>query len=88
MAIIGLVTGLLPLITSTVQAVEGIFGAGNGATKKQAATAAIADILNIANSVRPTAALQSSAMMEGIGEVIDGIVKILNATGVFVTTSK
>ncbi len=80
--------GLLPFITSTVKAVEGIFGAGNGTQKKQAAVAAISDVLNIFNSVHPSVSFQSSDLMAGVAEVIDGVVKILNATGEFAKTQK
>lgn len=83
MGIFGLIVGILPLVTSVVQSVETIFGGGNGARKKDAATSMIADALNIANVVHPYPAFRSSELMEGISQIIDGVVKVMNATGVF-----
>ena len=80
--IIGLITGLLPLVSSIVQNIEMIFGRGNGPAKKDAATAAIADIINIAGTVSGQT-INSSEIMEGIGKIIDGTVQVMNATGVF-----
>lgn len=82
-SILPLVIGLLPLITNVVSGVEKLFGNGNGSLKKQAATNMIADALNIANTVHPTPAFQNSELMEGIGQIIDGVVKVMNATGAF-----
>ena len=83
MGILGLALGLLPLVTNVVSGVEKLFGSGNGSVKKQAATAMIADALNIANTVHPNPKFINSELMEGISQIIEGVVKVMNATGAF-----
>lgn len=75
---------LIPFVMSTVQHIESIFGPKTGTQKKDAAVAAVSDVLNIFNTIQPGGkTVNSSQMMEGIGEVIDGVVKVMNATGQF-----
>jgi len=75
---------IIPMIASIISNVETIFGGGNGGKKKDAVVAAVTDILNIAQTVHPNSiTANSSEFMAGLAQVIDGIVRINNATGLF-----
>jgi len=75
---------LMPFVLSTIQHVESIFGPKTGVQKRDAVTAAVSDVLNIFNTIQPGGkTVNSSDMMAGIGEIIDGVVKVMNATGQF-----
>ncbi len=74
------ILGLLPAISHIVLGVEHLFGHGNGASKKQAATSAIADLLNIFGQAQGTPGADSSAMAF-IDDLIEATVKYFNANG-------
>lgn len=75
--------GLLPAIPHIIIGVEKLFGKGNGATKKQAATAAISDLVNIAAQAAGTSGAGNSHVMDFISAVIDATVAYFNASGTF-----
>jgi len=65
-----------------VGTIEELFGPGKGAAKKEAATAMIADAINLYNKAAGKN-FNNSEIMAGISEIIDGAVKIANAVGAF-----
>jgi hypothetical protein len=83
MGILGIAFGLLPLVMNVVSGVEKLIGPGQGNAKKQAATAMISDALNIANTIHPSPKFTNSELMDGISQIIDGVVKVMNAVGAF-----
>lgn len=72
------IMGLLPWIAGAVRWAETFFGAGKG-QEKLAAVLAILDA-TFPDSSDPAA---RAAIMEGAKQVVNGIVAIYNATGVF-----
>jgi uncharacterized membrane protein len=80
--VLGLVSGILPLVSNTVHAVEGIFGHGTGVQKKAAVQAAISDVLNIANTVAGKTEISSDSSA-ALSQLIDAMVTFFNATGIF-----
>jgi hypothetical protein len=82
-----IVLGLLPAIPHIILGVERLFGHGNGASKKQAATSAIADLLNIFAQTQGTPGADSSAM-NFISDLIDATVRYFNNTGVMTHQGK
>ena len=73
---VGLILSWLPVIVSTITAVEQIVGSGNGAEKKKVVTTALYRILEKAN------VNVSGPVKTIISAVIDGIVAVLNILGV------
>ena len=74
------ILGLLPAIPHIVLGVEKLFGHGNGASKKQAATSMIADLLNILAQAQGTNGADSSAM-GFIDDLLEATVKYFNTNG-------
>jgi len=80
------ILGLLPAIPHIVLGIEKLFGHGNGSAKKQAATSAIGDMINIfgqlgGNASSANGAGANSDMMTFVDELIESTVKLLNANG-------
>lgn len=77
----------IPLVLSAVHSVEALFGAGNGAKKKEAVMAMAGDAINIYNTARG-ANFNNSEIMAGISKIVDGAVQISNAVGAFQISKK
>jgi hypothetical protein len=77
---IPLVLMLLPAIPHVILGIEHFVGKGNGITKKQAAMAALGDMLNIASTAAGTPGADSSAMAY-IDDLIECTIKYFNANG-------
>jgi hypothetical protein len=73
-----LLLGLLPAIPHVVLGVEGMFGHGNGANKKQAAMGVLGDLVNLAPG-SPGAG--NSAMMKYLDALVEATVAYLNDSG-------
>lgn len=82
MGIIGSIVGVLPFVGGIVQAVESLFGAGNGASKKQAAMSGAQSILDAFGSVSG-ANVTGSTLAADLGKLIDATVAVYNDLGVF-----
>lgn len=91
---IGLITQaptIIKLVHDGIMLVEGLFGKGNGASKKQAATAVISDALNVYSGIAPVAGFTGAGTSEfqaALSEYIDATVKFYNATGMFIKSQK
>ncbi len=83
MGVLSLVNSLLPLATSVVGSVETLFGPKSGAKKKEAAVGAISSVIGILGSTGVIDGIDMALLMEGIGDIVEGIVKVSNATGAF-----
>ncbi len=83
MGILGLVNSLMPLAVNVVGSVETLFGPKRGSQKKEAAVNAVTSVVNILGSTGVVSGVDTTLLMEGIGDIVEGIVKINNATGVF-----
>lgn len=82
MGLLSTIIGIVPLVIDTVKTVETFFGAGNGSQKKQAVLSAVQDTTNIYDKLRGTNA-SSGDVTAAISELIDAVVKLNNALGVF-----
>ena len=74
------ILGLLPALPHIILGVEKMFGHGGGAAKKQAATSALSDLLNILAQAQGTPGADSSAMAF-IDDMIEATVKYFNTNG-------
>jgi|HubBroStandDraft_2_1064218.scaffolds.fasta_scaffold1373483_2 hypothetical protein len=79
---ITLILALIPLCPKIVAGIEHIFGHGTGPAKKQAATSALADVLNVLAGTESTPGANSSAM-DFIDDMIEACVKLYNNSGTF-----
>jgi hypothetical protein len=84
---ITLILALVPIFPHVILGVEKLFGHGGGATKKVAATSAIADILNVLAGAEGTPGANSSAMTF-IDDMIESFVKLYNNSGTFTHSAK
>lgn len=82
MGIIGTIVGVLPFVGGIVQAVESLFGHGNGASKKQAAMSGAQSILDAFGGVTG-ANVAGSTLAADLGKLIDATVAVYNDLGVF-----
>lgn len=86
MGIIGTIVGVLPCVGGIVQAVESLFGHGNGATKRQAAMSGAQSILDAFGAVTG-ANVAGSTLAADLGKLIDATVAVYNDLGVFTHAS-
>jgi hypothetical protein len=63
--------------------VEKLFGHGNGAAKKQAASAAIGDLVNIFGQLGNGASAGDSSTMKFVDSLIEATVDLFNNNGTF-----
>lgn len=82
-----LILALLPAVPHIIIGVEHLFGHGNGASKKQAATSALADIINAFAQSTGTQGSNSSTMAL-IDDLIEATVKYFNSNGTFTHSEK
>lgn len=87
MGILSGLVAIIPYIGTIVQGVETLFGSGNGTTKKNAALAMAGAGLNIygtaSNDANVANATNQAAFMTALGNLIDDVVAVYNAVGVF-----
>ena len=74
---VGLVIVKLPQI---IEAVETIFGSGNGAVKQESVVALVSAILSTAEGVSSKDIVDNDAFQAGLRKAIDGTVEMLNAS--------
>jgi len=82
-AVVAALPTILPAIVSVVQTVEGFFGGGKGEVKRAAVAEIVLQLLKAYEGISDTDVVEEEELAEGVGQVIDGVVAILNATGVF-----
>jgi hypothetical protein len=86
LSLLGQAPKLISAVSGVVQAVEGLFGKGQGQSKKQAAQTMLADVFNIYGTVAPAVGLKTagaSEVMAATSNLIDAVVQFYNAIGVF-----
>lgn len=76
------IVGILPFVGGIVQAVESLFGHGNGASKKQAAMSGVQSTLDAFGSVTG-ANVSGSTLAADLGKLIDATVAVYNDLGIF-----
>lgn len=83
------ILGLLPAIPHMVAGIEKLFGHNNGPAKKQAALAAIGDMVNIFGQANGNGATSAdSSTMTYIEDLIEATVKLFNSNGTFTHGAK
>ena len=87
MGLLKTIVGVLPFAGGIVQAVESLFGHGDGATKKQAALSGVQSILAAFGSVTG-ADVSNSTLAADLGKLIDATVAVYNDLGIFTHANK
>lgn len=75
---------LLHLAVDAIKSVEGLFGSGNGATKKQLVLNLLNDAVSALGVVTGTA---GSSVKDALSKAVDDIVALFNLIGVFTTVA-
>lgn len=70
----------IALVPSVIQGTEALFGAGNGAQKKDAALTVVTSAINVVDAVAQKQVIDSTGFAAGLGTIIDGVVACLNAS--------
>lgn len=74
---------VLPTALEIIKLVEKIFGDDAGEEKRAIVVQVVRAAIVAAEDIKGSDIVDEGAFSEGIGSVVDGLVKILNATGVF-----
>jgi hypothetical protein len=74
--------GILPAVPHIIMGIESMFKHGNGPAKKQAAMAALGDMVNIFDQSSGGPGADSSTMVL-IDDLIEAFVKVFNNNGTF-----
>jgi hypothetical protein len=74
---------ILPVAFEAVKLAEKIFGRGKGSSKKSLAVDVVKMVLKSYEGIKGEDIVDEDALSEGVGNIVDGIVKVLNATGKF-----
>lgn len=82
------ILGLLPAIPHIVLGIEKLFGHGNGSSKKQAAMAALGDMVNIFGQMGGSTTSANSDVMTYLDELIESTVKLFNSNGTLTHAAK
>jgi hypothetical protein len=70
----------IALVPSVIQGTEALFGAGNGAQKKNAALTVVTSAINMVDAVTQKQVIDSTGFTAGLSTIIDGVVACLNAS--------
>lgn len=70
----------LAFAPTVIHSVEGLFGKGTGAQKKDAAIAMVGTAINLTDAIANKQVLDPNGFQGGLGKVIDGVVDCLNAS--------
>ena len=81
-AILAALPIVLPAVVSVVQAVEGLFGGGQGDAKRDLAVKMVLEMLEAYEGVTDKDIVDEIALTDQLGTVIDGVVGVLNEAGV------
>ena len=71
---------IVAFIPTIVTGIENLFGAKTGSLKKDKAVDLVGLALNISESIQAKDIVDNDAFQEGLKQVIDGTVKMLNAS--------
>jgi hypothetical protein len=74
---------ILPAVIEAVKLAESIFGRGKGEVKKAWVVSAVKSAILAIEGLSQKDIVDDQLFSEGVGDVVDGVVKILNATGKF-----
>lgn len=82
-AILKVLPVVLPIVFDAVRFVEKLFGSGKGEEKRSAAVEVVKIAVMAVEGISGKDLVENEEFAEGVGMVVDGVVKILNASGVF-----
>ena len=68
------------IVPSLVQGVEALFGAKSGSDKKQAVLEIAGAAINVVDLVAQKQVLDADGFTSGLGQIVDGVVKCMNAS--------
>ena len=74
---------ILPLIVATVKSVEALLGGGAGESKRALVVEFVKLAILAAEGVTGKDIVDEELFAEGVGDIVDGVVAILNSTGKF-----
>lgn len=74
---------VLPIAIEIVKIVEKAFGSGGGAAKRAAAVSMVKTVVMGFEGLTQRDIVDENMLEEGLGQVIDGVVKVLNSTRKF-----
>lgn len=74
---------VLPAALEAIKLVEKLFGGGKGEDKKGFVVSLVRTLILSAEGIKGEDIVDEDKVAEGAGKVVDGLVDILNATGVF-----
>lgn len=81
--LVKLLPTILPMIPAVVKLVEKLLGGGKGNEKKELATEILKVLIPVIEKATGKDLVDDKDFAEAIGEVIDGVVGAMNATGAF-----
>jgi len=70
----------IAFVPGAVHAIESLFGAKNGAQKKDAALSFVETALSMADSVANHDIVDAGKFRDGLEKIVDGVVECLNAS--------
>lgn len=70
----------ISFVPAIVHGIEALFGASNGADKKQSALSFVESALSITDSIANKDIVDPQGFKDGLGKVVDGVVQCLNAS--------
>lgn len=74
---------ILPIAVEAVKFVERMFGKNKGAEKRSVVVSFVRSVVLAAEGIKGSDIVDEDVLSEGIGDIVDGIVKVLNSTGKF-----
>ena len=74
---------VLPIVFDAVKFVEKFFGSSPGEEKRSAAVEIVKIAVLAIEGISGKDLVDNDEFAEGLGMIVDGVVKVLNATGVF-----
>ena len=80
--LIKLLPTILPIVPAVVKLVEKLLGGGKGAEKKDMAVQVLRVLIPLVEQISGKDLVDDKDFAEAIGDVIDGVVGVMNAAGV------
>ncbi len=80
MGFLGKILKVIAYLPALITGIEPLFGAKRGAEKRSAAVDLVGLLLNFTEAVSTKDIVDQDKFQEGLGQAVDGIVKMLNAS--------
>lgn len=74
---------ILPIAVEAIKLVEKAFGRGKGVDKREAVVQLVKVAILAAEGLTAKDIVDDALFLKGVGEIIDGVVDVLNSTGQF-----